>query len=75
MGELPDEFDCTITNWEYIHGLCRTASEQAKAVDSEPDVAAALVRSRWFAGRPVCALLGPDATTRPKLEPLSLIPT
>jgi hypoxanthine phosphoribosyltransferase len=68
MGELPDEFDCTITNWEYIYGLCRTVSEQVKAVDFEPDVVVALARGGWFAGRCICDFLGLDDLTSLKME-------
>ncbi|GGJ00625.1 phosphoribosyltransferase [Halobellus salinus] len=68
MGELPDEFDCTITNWEYIYGLCRDVSDQVKAVDFEPDVVVALARGGWFAGRCICDFLGLDDLTSLKME-------
>ncbi|ERH04581.1 MAG: hypothetical protein J07HR59_01717 [Halorubrum sp. J07HR59] len=31
MSDLPEDFDCTVTDWEYIYGLCRSVSEQVKA--------------------------------------------
>ena len=68
MGELPDNFDCTITNWEYIYGLCRDVSDQVKAVDFEPDVVVALARGGWFAGRCICDFLGLDDLTSLKME-------
>jgi hypoxanthine phosphoribosyltransferase len=68
MGELPDDFDCTITNWEYIYGLCRGVSDQVKAVDFEPDVVVALARGGWFAGRCICDFLGLDDLTSLKME-------
>ena len=68
MGELPDDFDCTVTNWEYIYGLCRDVSDQVKAVDFEPDVVVALARGGWFAGRCLCDFLGLDDLTSLKME-------
>ena len=68
MGELPAEFDCTVTNWEYIYGLCRGVSDQVKAVDFEPDVVVALARGGWFAGRCLCDFLGLDDLTSLKME-------
>jgi len=68
MGELPDDFDCTVTNWEYIYGLCRGVSDQVKAVDFDPDVVVALARGGWFAGRCLCDFLGLDDLTSLKME-------
>ena len=68
MSDLPDEFNCTITNWEYIYGLCRDVSNQVKAADFEPDVVVALARGGWFAGRCVCDFLGLDDLTSLKME-------
>ncbi|MFC6871934.1 phosphoribosyltransferase [Halobellus marinus] len=68
MGDLPDEFNCTITNWEYIYGLCRDVSDQVKAADFEPDVVVALARGGWFAGRCLCDFLGLDDLTSLKME-------
>ena len=68
MSELPDEFKCTITNWEYIYGLCRDVSDQVKAADFEPDVVVALARGGWFAGRCICDFLGLDDLTSLKME-------
>ena len=68
MGELPDDFDCTVTNWEYIYGLCREVSDQVKTVDFEPDVVVALARGGWFAGRCLCDFLGLDDLTSLKME-------
>jgi hypothetical protein len=68
MGDLPDEFNCTITNWEYIYGLCRDVSDQVKAAEFEPDVVVALARGGWFAGRCICDFLGMDDLTSLKME-------
>jgi hypoxanthine phosphoribosyltransferase len=68
MGELPDDFDCTVTNWEYIYGLCRDVADQVRAVDFEPDVVVALARGGWFAGRCLCDFLGLDDLTSLKME-------
>ena len=68
MGELPDDFDCTVTNWEYIYGLCREVSDQVKTVDFEPDVVVALARGGWFAGRCLCDFIGLDDLTSLKME-------
>ena len=68
MGDLPDDFDCTVTNWEYIYGLCREVSDQVKAADFEPDVVVALARGGWFAGRCSCDFLGLDDLTSLKME-------
>ena len=68
MSDLPDDFDCTITNWEYIYGLCRTVSDDVKRADFEPDVVVALARGGWFAGRCLCDFLGLDDLTSLKME-------
>ncbi|MFD1587380.1 phosphoribosyltransferase [Halorientalis brevis] len=68
MSDLPDDFDCTITNWEYIYGLCRDVSDQVKASEFEPDVVVALARGGWFAGRCLCDFLGLDDLTSLKME-------
>ncbi|WP_232687429.1 phosphoribosyltransferase [Halobacterium zhouii] len=68
MSDLPDEFNCTITNWEYIYGLCRDVSDQVKASEFEPDVVVALARGGWFAGRCLCDFLGLDDLTSLKME-------
>ena len=68
MSDLPDDFDCTITNWEYIYGLCRNVSNEVKAADFEPDVVVALARGGWFAGRCTCDFLGLDDLTSLKME-------
>jgi hypoxanthine phosphoribosyltransferase len=68
MSDLPDEFDCTVTNWEYIYGLCREVSNQVKADDFEPEVVVALARGGWFAGRCLCDFLGLDDLTSLKME-------
>jgi hypoxanthine phosphoribosyltransferase len=68
MSELPDEFPCTITNWDYIYGLCRDVSNQVKAAPFEPDVVVALARGGWFAGRCCCDFLGLDDLTSLKIE-------
>jgi len=68
MGEPPDDFPCTITNWEYIYGLCRTVADDVKAADFEPDVVVALARGGWFAGRCLCDFLGLDDLASLKIE-------
>ncbi|MFC6797323.1 MULTISPECIES: phosphoribosyltransferase [unclassified Haladaptatus] len=68
MGDLPDEFKCTITNWEYIYSLCREVSDEVKAAQFEPDVVVALARGGWFAGRCICDFLGLDDLTSLKME-------
>ena len=68
MSDLPDEFKCTITNWEYIYGLCRDVANQVKASEFEPDVVVALARGGWFAGRCLCDFLGLDDLTSLKME-------
>jgi hypoxanthine phosphoribosyltransferase len=68
MSDLPDEFPCTITNWEYIYGLTRKVSDQVKAADFEPDVVVALARGGWFAGRCLCDFLGLNDLTSLKVE-------
>jgi hypothetical protein len=68
MSDLPETFDCTVTNWEYIYGLCREVSDDVRADDFEPDVVVALARGGWFAGRCVCDFLGLDDLTSLKME-------
>ncbi|WP_313690985.1 phosphoribosyltransferase [Halorarum halobium] len=68
MSDLPDDFDCTITNWEYIYDLCRQVADEVKAADFEPDVVVALARGGWFAGRCICDFLGMDDLTSLKME-------
>ncbi|MGM0397409.1 MAG: phosphoribosyltransferase [Halobacteriota archaeon] len=68
MSDLPEEFSCTVTNWEYIYGLARDVSDQVKAADFEPDVIVALARGGWFAGRVLCDFLGLDDLTSLKME-------
>jgi hypoxanthine phosphoribosyltransferase len=68
MSDLPDDFKCTITNWEYIYGLCRNVSNQVKGSEFEPDVVVALARGGWFAGRCLCDFLGLDDLTSLKME-------
>ncbi|MFB6069763.1 MAG: phosphoribosyltransferase [Halanaeroarchaeum sp.] len=68
MSDLPEEFPCTITNWEYIYGLARDVSDQVKAAEFEPDVIVALARGGWFAGRVLCDFLGLDDLTSLKME-------
>jgi hypoxanthine phosphoribosyltransferase len=68
MSDLPEEFPCTITNWEYIYGLTRKVSDQVKAADFEPDVVVALARGGWFAGRCLCDFLGLNDLTSLKVE-------
>ncbi|THE66724.1 phosphoribosyltransferase [Salinadaptatus halalkaliphilus] len=68
MSDLPDDFDCTITNWEYIYGLCRDVSDDVRRDEFEPDVVVALARGGWFAGRCLCDFLGLDDLTSLKME-------
>ncbi|KAB1192253.1 phosphoribosyltransferase [Haloferax sp. MBLA0076] len=68
MGNLPDEFKCTITNWEYIYGLCRDVSDEVKSSEFEPEVIVALARGGWFAGRCICDFVGLDDLTSLKME-------
>jgi hypothetical protein len=68
MGELPEEFPCTITNWEYIYGLCREVADDVKAAEFDPDVVVALARGGWFGGRCLCDFLGLDDLASLKIE-------
>jgi len=68
MSDLPDEFTCTITNWEYIYGLCRDVANGVRAAEFDPDVIVALARGGWFAGRCCCDFLGLDDLTSLKME-------
>jgi hypothetical protein len=68
MSDLPDEFKCVVTNWEYIYGLCRDVSDSVKASAFDPDVIVALARGGWFAGRCLCDFLGLDDLTSLKME-------
>ncbi|MFB6110957.1 MAG: phosphoribosyltransferase [Halobacteriaceae archaeon] len=68
MSDLPEEFRCTITNWDYIYDLCRDVSVQVKDDEFEPDVVVALARGGWFAGRCLCDFLGLDDLTSLKME-------
>ncbi|MFP8954474.1 phosphoribosyltransferase [Natrialbaceae archaeon A-arb3/5] len=68
MSDLPDDFDCTITNWEYIYSLCRDVSHEVRRDEFEPDVIVALARGGWFAGRCLCDFLGLDDLTSLKME-------
>jgi hypoxanthine phosphoribosyltransferase len=68
MSDLPEEFPCTVTNWDYIYDLCRGVSNGVKAAEFEPDVVVALARGGWFAGRCVCDFLGLDDLTSLKME-------
>ena len=68
MSDLPEEFKCTITNWDYIYDLCREVSNDVKEAEFEPDVVVALARGGWFAGRCICDFLGLDDLTSLKME-------
>ncbi|WP_255190813.1 phosphoribosyltransferase [Natronobeatus ordinarius] len=68
MAELPEEFNCTITNWEYIYGLCRDVADEVRRDEFEPEVVVALARGGWFAGRCLCDFLGLDDLTSLKME-------
>ncbi|SFS69637.1 phosphoribosyltransferase [Halostagnicola kamekurae] len=68
MSDLPDDFKCTVTNWDYIYSLCRDVSEDVRNDEFEPDVIVALARGGWFAGRCVCDFLGLDDLTSLKME-------
>ena len=62
------EFDCTVTNWEYIYGLTREVAADVRADGFDPDVVVALARGGWFAGRCLCDFLGLDDLTSLKVE-------
>lgn len=68
MSDLPEEFNCTITTWEYIYSLCRDVSQQIKGDSFEPDVIVALARGGWFAGRCLCDFIGLDDLASLKME-------
>jgi len=68
MSDLPEDFKCTITNWEYIYSLCRDVSNDVKRDEFEPDVVVALARGGWFAGRCLCDFLGLDDLASLKME-------
>ena len=68
MADLPEEFNCTITNWDYIYGLTRTVADQVRDASFEPDVIVALARGGWFSGRVLCDFLGLDDLTSLKVE-------
>ena len=75
MSDLPDDFTCTITNWEYIYGLCRDVADEVRAAEFDPDVIVALARGGWFAGRCCCDFLGLDDLTSLKMEHPSAVRT
>ncbi|RRJ28046.1 phosphoribosyltransferase [Halocatena pleomorpha] len=68
MSDLPEEFKCTITTWEYIYDLCRDVSQQVTGASFEPDVIVALARGGWFAGRCLCDFIGLDDLASLKME-------
>ncbi|MEF8802112.1 MAG: phosphoribosyltransferase [Halolamina sp.] len=68
MSDLPEEFDCTVTDWEYIYGLCRDVADEVREDSFEPDVVVALARGGWFAGRCLCDFLGLDDLASLKME-------
>ena len=68
MSELPEELPCTITNWEYIYGLCRDVADDVRVAEFDPDVVVALARGGWFGGRCLCDFLGLDDLASLKIE-------
>jgi hypoxanthine phosphoribosyltransferase len=66
--DLPAQFPCTLTDWDYIYGLCREVADEVKADGYEPDVVVALARGGWFAGRCLCDFLGLDDLASLKIE-------
>ena len=68
MSGLPDEFKCTITNWEYIYSLCRDVATEVRRAEFEPETVVALARGGWFAGRCLCDFLGLDDLASLKIE-------
>lgn len=68
MSDLPEEFKCTITTWEYIYDLCRDVSNQIIDTSFEPDIIVALARGGWFAGRCLCDFIGLDDLASLKME-------
>jgi len=47
----------TVTNWEYMDGLCRKLADQIMEDDYSPDCIVALARGGWFAGNIICDML------------------
>jgi hypothetical protein len=63
-----EEFDCTVTDWEYVYGLTRDVADEVRAADFDPEAVVALARGGWFAGRCLCDFLGLDDLTSLKVE-------
>jgi hypoxanthine phosphoribosyltransferase len=68
MSDLPEDFDCTVPDWDYIYDLCRDVATQVRSAAFEPDVVVALARGGWFGGRCLCDFLGLDDLTSLKME-------
>lgn len=68
MPDLPEEFKCVITTWDYIYDLCRNVSNEIKESGFEPEIIIALARGGWFAGRVLCDFLGLDDLESLKVE-------
>ena len=68
MGEPPETFDCTVTDWAHVDELSRAVSEAVRDAEFEPDVIVALARGGWIAGRICCDLLGIDDLVSLKIE-------
>lgn len=68
MPNLPEEFKCVITTWDYIYDLCRNVSHEIKRSGFEPEIIIALARGGWFAGRVLCDFLGLDDLESLKVE-------
>jgi len=66
--DLPDEFPCRVTTWEYVYDRCRTVGEAVRASEFDPDVVVALARGGWFAGRVLCDFLGLSDLASLKIE-------
>jgi len=47
----------TVTNWEYMDGLCRKLADQILEDNYNPDCIVALARGGWFAGNIICDML------------------
>jgi len=60
---VSENIKCTVTNWDYIYGLCRDLSASVVESGYEPDAIVALARGGWFAGRVEAGLLAAWSAT------------
>jgi hypoxanthine phosphoribosyltransferase len=68
MSDLPDDFTCRVTDWEYVYARCRDVADEVRAAPFDPDVVVALARGGWFAGRCLCDFIGLDDLVSLKVE-------